>query len=134
MYFAIHPIYTTCYAETLYLLVIEIFKDKILIDYENGKILINGKEDTITYSLNQNIQTIHSQMESRCVRIAKALAFNYADKIKKQYGEIMAYNNLTHIAEIASEVTAGNVAHKVATVKSLCKRNIDFINEFGLEK
>ena len=53
MYFAIHPIYTTCYAETLYLLVIEIFKDKILFDYENGKILINGKEDTITYSLNQ---------------------------------------------------------------------------------
>ena len=52
MYFAIHPIYTTCYAETLYLLVIEIFKDKILFDYENGKILINGKEDTITYSLN----------------------------------------------------------------------------------
>lgn len=71
MYFAIHPIYTTCYAETLYLLVIEIFKDKILFDYENGKILINGKEDTIMYSLNQNIQTIHSQMESRCVRIAE---------------------------------------------------------------
>ena len=52
-------------------LFIEIFKDKILFDYENGKILINGKEDTITYSLNQNIQTIHSQMESRCVRIAE---------------------------------------------------------------
>lgn len=46
----------------------------------------------------------------------------------------MAYNNLTHIAEISSKVTAGNVTHKVATVKSLCKRNIDFINEFGLEK
>ena len=39
--------------------------------YPDGKILINGKEDTITYSLNQNIQTIHSQMESRCVRIAE---------------------------------------------------------------
>ena len=71
MYFATHPIYATCCAETLYLLVIEIFKDKILLDYENGKIFINGKEDTITYSLDQNIQTIHSQMESRCVRIAK---------------------------------------------------------------
>lgn len=71
MYFATPPIYATCCAETLYLLVIEIFKDKILLDYENGKIFINGKEDTITYSLDQNIQTIHSQMESRCVRIAE---------------------------------------------------------------
>lgn len=27
-----------------------------------------------------------------------------------------------------------NKCDKVTTVKSLCKRNIDFINEFGLEK
>ncbi len=92
------------------------------------------KEDVILWftCIHNKCDKVTTANYSHNIALIKALAFNYADKIKKQYGEIMAYNNLTHIAEIASEVTAGNVAHKVATVKSLCKRNIDFINEFGL--
>lgn len=94
------------------------------------------KEDVILWftRINNKCDRVTTENYSHNVALIKALAFNYTDKIKKQYGEIMAYNNLTHIAEIASEVTAGNVTYKVATVKSLCKRNIDFINEFGLEK
>ena len=89
------------------------------------------KEDVILWftRINNKCDRVTTENYSHNVALIKALAFN-----QKQYGEIMAYNNLTHIAEIASEVTAGNVTHKVATVKSLCKRNIDFINEFGLEK
>lgn len=40
----------------------------------------------------------------------------------------------TRINNKCDRVTTGNYSHNVATVKSLCKRNIDFINEFGLEK
>lgn len=29
--------------------------------------------------------------------------------------------------------TTGNITHKVATIKGLCRRCIDFINEYGLE-
>lgn len=71
MYFAIHSTHTICYAKTIYLLVMEIFKDKILFDYRNGKILIDGKEDTVTYSLDQSTIITHGQMVSRCVRIAE---------------------------------------------------------------
>lgn len=46
----------------------------------------------------------------------------------------MIYDNLIRIIELASRVTAGNLAHKIATIKGLCLRNIDFINEFGLVK
>lgn len=55
-----------------------------------------------------------------------------ADKIKEQYGENMAYHNLMHVVELAAGSTTGNIAHKVAIIKSLCQRNIDFIKEHGL--
>ena len=34
---------------------------------------------------------------------------------------------------ITSGATTGNITHKVATIKGLCRRCIDFINEYGLE-
>jgi hypothetical protein len=71
---------------------------------------------------------------SHDIALIRSLAFNYADKIKTQYDEIMIYDNLIRIIELASRVTAGNLAHKIATIKGLCLRNIDFINEFGLVK
>lgn len=62
------------------------------------------------------------------------ITYSYiADKIKERYGEIMVYNNFMHVVELASGATVGNIAHKVATIKGLCQRNIDFINEYGLE-
>lgn len=62
------------------------------------------------------------------------ITYSYiADKVKEQYGENMVYNNFMHVVELASGATTGNIAHKVATIKGLCQRNIDFINEFGLE-
>lgn len=57
-----------------------------------------------------------------------------ADKIKEQYGEIMAYSNLMHVVELAAGATTGNIAHKVATIEGLCQRNINFIKEYGLLK
>lgn len=54
------------------------------------------------------------------------------DKVKEQYGEIMAYHNLMHVVELASKATTGNVSHKIATIEGLCQRNIDFIKEYGL--
>lgn len=62
------------------------------------------------------------------------ITYSYiADKIKEQYGESMAFHNLMHVVELATGVTTGNLAHKVATIKGLCQRNIDFINEYELE-
>lgn len=62
------------------------------------------------------------------------ITYSYiTDKIKERYGEIMVYNNFMHVVELASGATVGNIAHKVATIKGLCQRNIDFINEYGLE-
>lgn len=62
------------------------------------------------------------------------ITYSYiADKIKERYREIMVYNNFMHVVELASGATVGNIAHKVATIKGLCQRNIDFINEYGLE-
>ena len=62
------------------------------------------------------------------------ITYSYiADKIKEQYGENIAYNNLMHVVELASGATTGNITHKVATIKGLCRRCIDFINEYGLE-
>lgn len=59
------------------------------------------------------------------------ITYSYiADKVKEQYGENIAYNNLMHLA---SGATTGNITHKVATIKGLCRRYIDFINEYGLE-
>ena len=61
------------------------------------------------------------------------ITYSYiADKIKEQYGEIMAYHNLLHIVELATKTTAGNVAHKIATIKGICSRSIEFIKEYGL--
>lgn len=84
------------------------------------------KEDVILWftRINNKCDRVTTENYSHNVALIKALAFNYTDKIKKQYGEIMAYNNLTHIAEIASEVTAGNVTHKVATQKKYKNGNI----------
>ena len=45
----------------------------------------------------------------------------------------LMYNNLMHVVELASGATTGNITHKVATIKGLCRRCIDFINEYGLE-
>lgn len=56
-----------------------------------------------------------------------------ADEMKKQIGETMAYHNLKSIVEVASKTNSGNVSHNVAIIKSKCKRNIDYINEFGLD-
>lgn len=55
-----------------------------------------------------------------------------ADKVKEQYGEIMAYSNLMHVVELASRVTTGNISHMIPTIQGLCQRNIDFIKEYGL--
>lgn len=57
-----------------------------------------------------------------------------ADKVKEQYGEIMAYHNLMHVVELASKSTTGNIAHKVATIKGLCSDSIEFIKKYGLIK
>lgn len=54
-------------------------------------------------------------------------------KMKESYRGNMVSNNFAYIAELASKITSGNIAHKVATIKGLCQRNIDFINEFGLD-
>ena len=62
------------------------------------------------------------------------ITYSYiADKVKEQYGENMVYHNLIHVVELASKVTTGNLSHYIATIKGLCQRNIDFINEYGLE-
>lgn len=62
------------------------------------------------------------------------ITYSYiADKIKEQYGEIMAYHNLMYAVELTSKVTTGNFSHYIATIKGLCRRCIDFINEYGLE-
>ena len=62
------------------------------------------------------------------------ITYSYiADKVKEQYGENIAYNNLMHVVELASGATTSNITHKVATIKGLCRRCIDFINEYGLE-
>lgn len=55
-----------------------------------------------------------------------------AGKVKEQYGEIMAYHNLMHVVKLAAGSTTGNITHKVATIKGLCQRSIDFIKEYGL--
>lgn len=55
-----------------------------------------------------------------------------ADKVKEQYGEIMAYSNLMHVVEVASKVTTGNISHMIPTIEGLCQRNIDFIKKYGL--
>lgn len=90
--------------------------------------IINCFQDTIYTCDRTTTGNLSHQMSS--IRII----CNYiAHKIKEQYGEIMAYHNLMHVVELASEATTGNIAHKVATIKGLCQRNIDFINEYGLE-
>lgn len=62
------------------------------------------------------------------------ITYSYiADKVKEQYGENIVYNNLMHVVELASGATTGNITHKVITIKGLCRRCIDFINEYGLE-
>ena len=62
------------------------------------------------------------------------ITYSYiADKIKEQYGEIMAYHNLMHAVELTSKVTTGNFSHYITTIKGLCRNCIDFINEYGLE-
>ena len=71
-----------------------------------------------------NISYQISAIIGRCTHIA--------DKVKEQYGEIMAYSNLMHIVELTSKVTTGNFSHYVATIIGLCQRNIDFIKEHGL--
>ena len=62
------------------------------------------------------------------------ITYSYiADKIKEQYGEIMAYHNLMHAVELTSKGTTGNFSHYITTIKGLCRNCIDFINEYGLE-
>ena len=100
-----------------------------------NKIMNVDKEHIVGYFQNiihicdrTTVGNLSHQMSS--IRIT----YSYiADKVKEQYGENMVYNNLMHVVELAAGATTGNIAHKVATIKGLCQRNIDFINEFGLE-
>lgn len=56
------------------------------------------------------------------------ITYSYiADKVKEQYGDIII------LCTLASGATTGNITHKVTTIKGLCRRCIDFINEYGLE-
>lgn len=52
-----------------------------------------------------------------------------AYEVNKQYGKGMPYCNLMNIIQLASETTTGNFAHKVATIRGLCRRNIDFLKD-----
>lgn len=49
--------------------------------------------------------------------------------VDKEY-IISYFQDIIHICE---KTTTGNITHKVATIKGLCRRCIDFINEYGLE-
>ena len=40
------------------------------------------------------------------------------------------FQNIIHICD---RTTTGNFSHYIATIKGLCQRNIDFINEYGLD-
>ena len=55
-----------------------------------------------------------------------------AYEVNKQYGKGMPYCNLMNIIQLASETTTGNFAHKVSTIRGLCRRNIDFLKEYGV--
>lgn len=90
-------------------LIIDCFQDVIIICERTIP-------DIISYQI--------SAIIGRCTHIA--------DKVKEQYGEIMAYSNLMHVVELASKVTTGNISHMIPTIEGLCQRNIDFIKKYGL--
>lgn len=78
--------------------------------------------------------TVFMQSNTKSEGALLRITYSYiADKIKEQYGEIMAYHNLMHAVELTSKVTTGNFSHYITTIKGLYRNCIDFINEYGLE-
>ncbi len=63
----------------------------------------------------------------------RSTANKLSNSVFVSYGQNMLYHNFMHIYNIAELTTSANMSHKIATIRGICIRNIDFIRECGIE-